>query len=120
MGKINYSWNLSFFLFHIAESGKKLDPVPDHTPVPVTPTELAELRAHLATVVAMDTSSSCSASPNCSSYFIEPVEWMETLLLGHVEGKVVCMKMLYDLLIVKTCIPGVFLLDILTLEGYSY
>ena len=56
--------------------------------MPVTPTELAELRAHLAAVVAMDNSSSCSASPSCSSYFIEPVEWMETMLLGHVEGKV--------------------------------
>jgi hypothetical protein len=54
----------------------------------VTPAELAELRAHLATVVAMDTTSSYSASPSCSSYFIEPVEWMETLLLRHVEGKV--------------------------------
>lgn len=27
-------------------------------------------------------------STACSSYFIEPVEWMEELLLGAVEGKV--------------------------------
>lgn len=62
------------------------DHVPDQSSlVPVTPPELAELRAHLASVVATD---SCSSSPQCSSYFIEPVEWMEAILLGHVEGKV--------------------------------
>ena len=69
------------------ESDEKVEPVPDQLPVPVTPTELAELKARLATVVAMDTTS-CSASSKCSSYFIEAVEWMETLLLGHIEGKV--------------------------------
>ena len=57
---------------------------PEGTPVPVTPTELAELRAHLASVVAMGNSSSIK----CSSYFIEPVEWMEATLMGQVEGKV--------------------------------
>ena len=60
------------------------DSVPEQTPVPVTPTELAELRAHLASVVAMGNSSYVK----CSSYFIEPVEWMEATLLGQVEGKV--------------------------------
>ena len=60
------------------------DSVPEKTPVPVTPTELAELRAHLASVVAMGNSSYIK----CSSYFIEPVEWMEATLLGQVEGKV--------------------------------
>ena len=54
-------------------------------PVPVTPTELAELRANLASVVIAD---SCHSSMKCSSYFTEPVEWMEELILGHVEGKV--------------------------------
>ena len=75
------------FILNNAESDEKVEPIPDQPPVPVTPTELAELRAHLATVVAMD-STSYSASSKCSSYFIEPVEWMETLLLGHIEGKV--------------------------------
>lgn len=58
----------------------------DQVPVPVTPTELAQLRAHLASLVASDSCSSANAK--CSSYFVEPVEWMEPSLLGHVEGKV--------------------------------
>ena len=69
----------------------EIDSTSNPLPVPVTSTELATLRAHLASVVAAE-SSSCSASPSCSSYFIEPVEWMETFLLGHVEGKVKHLK----------------------------
>lgn len=68
------------------DGGGKVDHVQEQLdPVPVTPTELAELRAHLASVVMAD---SCHSSMKCSSYFIEPVEWMEELILGHVEGKV--------------------------------
>ena len=68
------------------DRGEKVDHVQEQLdPVPVTPTELAELRAHLASVVMAD---SCCSSMKCSSYFIEPVEWMEELILGHVEGKV--------------------------------
>ena len=60
----------------------------DQCPVPVIPTELAKLRAQLASMVATDSSSS-SSSARCSSYFVEPVEWMEAILLGQVEGKVI-------------------------------
>ena len=70
------------------DSGGKVDHVQEQPdPVPVTPTELAELRAHLASVVMADMYS-CHSSVRCSSYFIEPVEWMEELILGDVEGKV--------------------------------
>lgn len=69
-----------------ADGGNMVDQLAEQPPVPVTPAELAELRAHLASVVATDNSS--SSFSKCSSYFIEPVEWMETILLGQVEGKV--------------------------------
>ena len=69
-----------------AEKEKEERSEKDRVPVPVTPTELAQLRAHLASLVASDSSSSANAK--CSSYFVEPVEWMEPSLLGHVEGKV--------------------------------
>ena len=68
------------------DRGEKVDHAQEQPdPVSMTPTELAELRAHLASVVMAD---SCRSAMKCSSYFIEPVEWMEELILGHVEGKV--------------------------------
>ena len=69
-----------------ADGGNTVDQLAERPPVPVTPAELAELRAHLASVVA--TANSSSPFSKCSSYFIEPVEWMEAILLGQVEGKV--------------------------------
>ena len=69
-----------------ADGGNTVDQLAERPPVPVTPAELAELRVHLASVVATDNSS--SPFSKCSSYFIEPVEWMEAILLGQVEGKV--------------------------------
>ena len=54
----------------------------------LTPADLARVRKQVATVVAMGNHSSPLIPKACSSYFIEPVEWMETQLLGHVEGKV--------------------------------
>ena len=55
------------------------------SPPPLTLDELARVRAQVASL----TTHSSPLTPNtCSSYFIEPVEWMEPTLLGHVEGKV--------------------------------
>ena len=55
------------------------------SPPPLTLDELARVRAHVASLA---THSSPLTPHTCSSYFIEPVEWMEPTLLGHVEGKV--------------------------------
>ena len=55
------------------------------SPPPLTPDELARVRAQVA---SLTTHSSPLTPHTCSSYFIEPVEWMEPTLLGHVEGKV--------------------------------
>lgn len=52
----------------------------------LTIADLARVRAQVASVVALGNQSSVSSA--CSSYFIEPVEWMGELLLGEVEGKV--------------------------------
>ena len=51
----------------------------------ITPEGLAKLRAQVATVTSL---SGPSSSDSCSSYFVEPMEWMESTLLGRVEGKV--------------------------------
>ena len=56
---------------------------PPHTDV--TPEGLAKVRAQVATVMSL---SRPSTSDSCSSYFVEPMEWMESALLGRVEGKV--------------------------------
>ena len=50
---------------------------------PITPNELAKVRAQVAMVMSQPVSDG-----RCSSWFIEPVEWMESSLLGTVEGKV--------------------------------
>ena len=63
-------------------------PLTPTTPPPLTPTELARVRAQVASVVAHGNRSPAHVSQACSSYFIEPVEWMESALLGSVEGKV--------------------------------
>ena len=55
------------------------------SPPPLTLDELARVRAQVASLA---THSSPLTPHTCSSYFIEPVEWMEPTLLGHVEGKV--------------------------------
>ena len=55
------------------------------SPPPLTLDELARVRAQVASLA---THSSPLTPNTCSSYFIEPVEWMEPTLLGHVEGKV--------------------------------
>ena len=55
------------------------------SPPPLTPDELARVRAQVASLA---THSSPLTPHTCSSYFIEPVQWMEPTLLGHVEGKV--------------------------------
>ena len=55
------------------------------TSPPLTLDELARVRAQVASLA---THSSPLTPNTCSSYFIEPVEWMEPTLLGHVEGKV--------------------------------
>ncbi|XP_053154072.1 dual specificity protein phosphatase 12 isoform X2 [Hemicordylus capensis] len=34
----------------------------------------------------------CDVRPNCTSYFIEPVQWMEPALLGVMEGQLLCPK----------------------------
>ena len=62
-------------------------PTPD-TPPTLTPDELAKVRAQVASVVALGNQPSPLISPACSSYFIEPMEWMGETLLGQVEGKV--------------------------------
>ena len=46
--------------------------------------ELAEVRAQVAAVVSLRGHS----SSGCSSHFVDPVEWMGSLVLGSVEGKV--------------------------------
>ena len=48
--------------------------------------ELAEVRAQVAAVVSLRGHS----SSGCSSHFVDPVEWMGSLVLGSVEGKVCC------------------------------
>lgn len=63
-------------------------PLTPTTPPLLTPTELAKVRAQVASVVALGKESTAGVSQACSSYFIEPVEWMESALLGSVEGKV--------------------------------
>ena len=55
------------------------------SPPPLTLDELTRVRAQVASLA---THSSPLTPHTCSSYFIEPVEWMEPTLLGHVEGKV--------------------------------
>ena len=55
------------------------------SPPPLTLDELARVRAQVASLA---THSSPLTPNTCSSSFIEPVEWMEPTLLGHVEGKV--------------------------------
>ncbi len=54
----------------------------------LTPADMARVRAQVASVVALGNQSWVRVSSACSSYFIEPVEWMGDLLLGEVEGKV--------------------------------
>ena len=49
-----------------------------------SPDDLAKVRAEVGSVVAL----SSQPSKACSSFFLEPLEWMETALLGTVEGKV--------------------------------
>ena len=63
---------------------------PSSSPPPLTPDELARVRAQVASVVALGAQPSLSPlTPQaCSSYFVEPVEWMQPMLLGQVEGKV--------------------------------
>lgn len=58
------------------------------SPPPFSPSELAKVRAQAALVIALGNQPSTLTSPACSSYFIEPVEWMDPLLLGSTEGKV--------------------------------
>ena len=74
----------------VQEPEATLTPTPPTptTPPPLTPTELARVRAHVASVVALGNQSTDHVSQACSSYFLEPVEWMEPALLGSVEGKV--------------------------------
>ena len=47
--------------------------------------DLAKLRAQLASIKL---TSSSRYDAICSSFFIEPVEWMAPLLVGHKDGKV--------------------------------
>ena len=64
------------------------------SPPPLTPDELARVRAQVASVVALGAQPSLSPlTPQaCSSYFVEPVEWMQPMLVGQVEGKVRLLK----------------------------
>uniref|UniRef100_A0A803SWB7 Dual specificity protein phosphatase 12 n=1 Tax=Anolis carolinensis TaxID=28377 RepID=A0A803SWB7_ANOCA len=34
----------------------------------------------------------CNSRPGCTSYFIEPLQWMEPMLLGVIEGQLLCPK----------------------------
>ena len=51
--------------------------------------DLAKLRAQVA---SMKLTSSSRDDAMCSSFFIEPVEWMAPLLVGHKDGKVRLME----------------------------
>jgi hypothetical protein len=62
----------------------------DHTPSLLpTETEASAMRREVGTLLAQRAAHSFSLSPNCTSYFIEPVAWMGDALLGHLEGKVI-------------------------------
>lgn len=68
----------------------------------LTSDELARVRAQVASLA---THSSPLTPHTCSSYFIEPVQWMEPTLLGHVEGKVrACYSELTNLAMLHPCI----------------
>ena len=72
------------------------------SPHPLTSDELARVRAQVASLA---THSSPLTPHTCSSYFIEPVQWMEPTLLGHVEGKVrACYSELTNLAMLHPCI----------------
>jgi hypothetical protein len=65
----------------------------DHTPSLLpTETEASAMRREVGTLLAQRAAHSFSLSPNCTSYFIEPVAWMGGALLGHLEGKILCPK----------------------------
>lgn len=54
-----------------------------------SPDDLAKVRAEVTSVVALSNQPTSShPSKTCSSFFLEPLEWMEPALLGTVEGKV--------------------------------
>ena len=57
----------------------------DHTPS--LQTEASAMRREVEGL-AQQASHSLSLTPDCTSYFIEPVAWMGDTLLGHLEGKV--------------------------------
>eukprot|EP00731_Ephydatia_muelleri_P023815 Em0016g86a len=44
------------------------------------------------TILSSKLSSMVSSGLTCSSYFIEPVEWMEPMIIGCLQGKVTCPK----------------------------
>ena len=60
---------------------------PSPLPEPLSPSEVSKVREEVASMVALGRQQVLTL-PACSSFFIEPVEWMGSQLLGHMEGKV--------------------------------
>ena len=61
----------------------------DMETTPTTVSEQFNLHSSPVQVTSVVTNSN---NKTCSSYFIEPVAWMEQLLLGNIEGKVLSCK----------------------------
>ena len=58
-----------------------------HPPQGYETTELTRVREEVASVVVMGNQMVVGGA-SCSSYFIEPVEWMDAVVVGCLEGKV--------------------------------
>lgn len=73
----------------ISTTSPDLEPAEENVKTHVTTDQTDETDI---TVLSSKLSSMASPEATCSSYFIEPVEWMEPTIIGCLQGKITCPK----------------------------